>query len=677
MHRESRFAFRQHLAQRHPLRIRADALPQQADEILIRSDWKIIAEPPDDPVLRTAAEDLCDYFLNAMGIALNGDGSDPAKIIRIAVCGEENQLTSRITADSCGILISGATPREALQGCCRLEDEIDLRGLPAVKTGTRTHTRMFSPRMTHSGWGLDEFPDVYLARVAHAGMDAIVVFITEAPDVTRCGKTDINDLVQRAARWGLDVYFYPVMHCAMHPDDPGAEQYYDDLYGSLFRNAPGVKGIVFVGESCAFPSKDPHTYGFCWNRHERPPGETRPPNGFWPSTDFPQWLRAIQKTIRKYTDDFEIVFWSYNWKRAPEENRLALIRNLPPGITLHVTFEMGGEGSPGDYSIRTPGPSTVFISEAQEAKRCGVPLYAMTNTGGMTWDCGTVPYQPVPELWIERCQHIRAAKHNWDLSGLMESHHYGFYPGFVSDIVKVFLTEETQDEDPENVLRRTAELYFGREHTDTVLQVWKLWSKAYRDAHSISGHDQYCALRVGPVFPLRLPGDPAPPFPETVEKEIPGLPYFHGWCITNPAFEPPDFYLEVIEQELTEQKTELSILEEAQKILDDLKGNRELERLIAIGGYLTHTVRTMFNMKRFFLTGKHLDQDRNNCITELLRILDDEERNVLQTIPYVEADSRLGWEPTIGYITDKKCLEWKLDQLSIMRQRLIRMQERS
>jgi hypothetical protein len=32
----------------------------------------------------------------------------------------------------------------------------------------------------------------------------------------------------------------------------------------------------------------------------------------------------------------------------------------------------------------------------------------------------------------------------------------------------------------------------------------------------------------------------------------------------------------------------------------------------------------------------------------MLSIIDDEERNVRETIPVVEFDSALGWEPTMG-----------------------------
>ena len=47
-----------------------------------------------------------------------------------------------------------------MQGCYRLEDLMTARGLPVVKVGTRTFTRMFSPRMTHSGWEIEKFPEV-------------------------------------------------------------------------------------------------------------------------------------------------------------------------------------------------------------------------------------------------------------------------------------------------------------------------------------------------------------------------------------------------------------------------------------------------------------------------------------------------------------------------------------
>ena len=41
----------------------------------------------------------------------------------------------------------------------------------------------------------------------------------------------------------------------------------------------------------------------------------------------------------------------------------------------------------------------------------------------------------------------------------------------------------------------------------------------------------------------------------------------------------------------------------------------------------------------------------------------EEIKNAEDTIPLVEADSRLGWEPTMEYMTDREHLEWKIRQV--------------
>jgi len=37
-----------------------------------------------------------------------------------------------------------------------------------------------------------------------------------------------------------------------------------------------------------------------------------------------------------------------------------------------------------------------------------------------------------------------------------------------------------------------------------------------------------------------------------------------------------------------------------------------------------------------------------------------ENANAAAAIPLVRADSRLGWEPTMGYLTDEPHLRWKI-----------------
>ena len=83
---------------------------------------------------------------------------------------------------------------------------------------------MYSPRMIHSGYGIDWFPNEHLAAIAHAGMDAILVFVKDV-NITTTGFIDMNELIHRASKYGIDVYAYSYMKSLRHPDDPDAGAY--------------------------------------------------------------------------------------------------------------------------------------------------------------------------------------------------------------------------------------------------------------------------------------------------------------------------------------------------------------------------------------------------------------------------------------------------------------------
>src|SRR5690606_17709328 len=93
------------------------------------------------------------------------------------------------------------------QGCYHLEDLMNLREAPFLAKMDAVRAPLFSPRMVHSGWGIDQFPDQHLNAIAHAGMDAILVFV-KGPNTTTTGHLDINNLIDRAAAYGIDVYLY-------------------------------------------------------------------------------------------------------------------------------------------------------------------------------------------------------------------------------------------------------------------------------------------------------------------------------------------------------------------------------------------------------------------------------------------------------------------------------------
>ena len=669
---ETNFAFRARLLDVHPARqVAADAAPVAADETSVGSKWRVVPVSG-NPVVVHAARDLKDYL--GSWKAEDGRIADGGTI-EISVDKSLKALQAKIEVGEGRVRIAGATPREAYQGCIRLEDEMNARGRPALKRGVRTYTRLFSPRMTHSGYAVETFPDEYLDQLAHSGMDAILVFIEDPPDVTRNGKVDMNALVARAAERGIDVWAYasfPEKAAKMHPLDPGAREWYAATYGAIVKNAPGLKGLICVGESCGFPSRDPGMGGYWWQKGWDRKGKKL--NGFWPVSDWPEWLDLVKSVTREHNKDFEIVFWTYNWFKKPAELRLPLLEKIPTDLTLLVTWVRGdppvmrgnAEFFVTDYSIAAPGPSAVFRSEADVAVRRGIPVMTISNTGGRTWDSGVAPYEPTPGRWKARFDALKAGQRTWGVKALMESHHYGFQPNFISELAKVAFTAETTDADFDRALAAIAERDFGRAAAPAALAAWKDWDDAF-GWHSTGDSDFWGPLRVGPVYPLVMPGERLPPPLKAAKNDSDGVSKGTGWMYMMSKFSRPrnvlDGEIETCEREIALLEKGVRRLEAAMPLVPADRAD-VARRNLGVGAFHLASVRTLANVKRFYRAG--LDKDE----AAMLAVLDDEERNVREAMPLVEFDSSLGWEATMGYVCDRANLEWKLRQLQETRRRV-------
>ena len=52
--------------------------------------------------------------------------------------------------------------------------------------GVETRRARFSPRMVHSGWGMDLVPEDYMRRMAHYGYDALLVYVKKVGKTKSC-----------------------------------------------------------------------------------------------------------------------------------------------------------------------------------------------------------------------------------------------------------------------------------------------------------------------------------------------------------------------------------------------------------------------------------------------------------------------------------------------------------
>ena len=675
---ERNYQFRQRLNTVHLPNRNDPAVQPAAGETAVGEGWRVSIAPEASEYLTGVAKDLQDYLFTSMGVStlLVREDVPSAGAIRLTTKAESPALgeglsvprSYRLVVEPASIVICGFDERGTAQGCYYLEDLMNLREAPFVAYGGEVRAPVFSPRMIHSGWGIDQFPDPHLNAIAHAGMDAILLFV-KGPDMTTTGYLDINDLIDRAAAFGVDVYLYSYLTSRLHPDDPAAPEYYESTYGALLRSCPRAKGLVFVGESCEFPSKDQRTRGRL-RLDPSPDGkpDPRPSPGWWPCTDYPQWLHLLKGVVRKFNPGLAIVLWTDNWGWAPEEDRLALIRSLPTDVSLQATFEMFEDivkdGVPTrcvDYTASFEGPGRYFRSEAQAAHERGIPLYSMTNTAGLSWDIGVIPYEPIPFQWERRYQAVLKAHTEWGLVGLMESHHYGWWPSFVNELAKWAYWEPATSTG--EMALRIACRDFGAEAAPLAVEAWRHWSAAWPD-YVPANEDQYGPFRVGPAYPLL--------FQE--EKELfPSAPYAHfGREILSTHYNShrPDAIegeIRLLTRLRDRWQEGLAQMEQAVALTPERK-LPEARRMLGLGQFIRHCVQTTIHNKQWWILKQQVLAEKqpekaNALLDEMVRLGEAEIANAQAALPLVEADSRLGWEPSMEYMCDPAHLQWKIAQL--------------
>ena len=681
METEKNYTFQKKLLKPHPVNI-YDTRKQPAENHLVLKNGLTIELSEDcHTVASIAAQDFADYLRDAMNLSditlkrgLTGTKNNTIKIHPVSdanasLLGEANQYKGYCIIIDTSVEIYAHDERGTAQALYHLEDMMSIEHAPFLTKGIEKQWPMFSPQMVHSGYALDDYPEEYLSYIAHEGRDAILVF-TKDVNMTPNGYLDFNQLIYRAAKYGIDVYAYSYMNSNMSPESEEAYEYYDNSYGRLFRLCPGLKGVVLVGESIEFPSRDPHVAKgryFEIDPDGIPSGKVS--SGWYPCEDYPVWLSLLQRVIYNQKPDADIVFWTYNWGYQPEEARIKLIETLPKDIALLATFEMfepkvysSHQAHCADYTLSFEGPGQYFKSEASAAKKRGIRLYAMTNTGGLTWDFGVIPYEPMPYQWLRRYDAMRKAADDFNLSGLMESHHYGFYPSFISKLAKLSFTEPRRS--LESLAVQIIKGEFGEENFENANAALKLWSDAIR-SYTPTDSDQYGAFRVGPAYPfclikmVSLPSSPEAMFGNKI-------------CTSSysSAADSRDSLLSLrLPEEIKSLKNMRDMLTQGIQLLKDAPvQNEKLAALTNLGSFIARSVITGMNAKKWYrykckLAAVESKEEATQLLDKMEQLLILEKENVQKTIPLVEADSRLGWEPSMLYMADRAHLEWKIRQV--------------
>ena len=308
----------------------------------------------------------------------------------------------------------------------------------------------------------------------------------------------------------------------------------------------------------------------------------------------------------------------------------------------------------------------------------------MSNTGGATWDFGVIPYVPAPYRWKIRWDHMKYAHDNWNLRGLMECHHFGFYPSFISELHKAHCWSPVEDFD--TLIHRIAVRDYGEKNAQKVLTAWKLTSEAMGE-YVASNYDQYGGFRIGPAYPLLVQQD----------AQIPTVPhaFFGGNRICKTLY-PVDLSVKAdqIEYEIAQNTLVEDYLHRAGDLLEEILPEltqmqlAEGQRMWALVRFMQYTCQTVLHVKQWhklkWQLGFRIDptetakskkavitfreevfnalskEEREQIIRQMEALAEAELENARRTIPLVQLDSRLGFEPSMEYIGDEAHILWKI-----------------
>lgn len=686
MKTEQPYEFRKRMLTVHRADLRDLSAQINENETEIRDGFCIILPQNADEVIRTAAKDLSDYLSVSMNVSsvVASDIDCDTNCLILNYDPDMSEVAAnrgyRIVVGDGKISASAFDSRGLAAAVYSLEDDMTLRRAPYLEKGEFSRRAMFTDRYAMSGLGMDLYPDEYLSRLAHLGITGLSLWIKDM-DLSLAGPVDFNDIGSRAAKYGIDIYLWLYKCHSVHPDDPGADEFYEQLYGDLFDKCPYAKGVVLIGEATQFSSKDknvgkaPHTANFI---DGIPTGKLSP--GWWPCYDWPLLCETILKVLKRHRKDPVLILSTYNWGGAPAEERERLIRDLPKEVQVLSSWEMfrhydldGCDEDCTDYSLRFAEAGPHFESESKFAKKYGHKIAAITNTTGRTWDYGTIPYMPAPYRWIDRFEDVRRANSEVGLCGLMESIHFGVYPSFIADLEKQAFT--LPQKPIKQMLDKILGVYFGEKDKNTVDKALYKWSEAFKYI-TPTIEDQYGVFRIGPAYPFWIHSSTFPPQNDKAMHKYADM--IRPRYTMSPKRGPGAVR---VPKELRSIEKTAELLAEGIRILETIDSpNEETERLLNMGRYMYRTTLSGINHKKFYLAlnDYNYSSDRDKifaAVEKIEKILTDERANAEATIPLVENDSILGFEPSMDYVGDKDHLLWKIRQVDYELSRIPQLKE--
>ncbi|MGZ4972735.1 MAG: hypothetical protein ACXWDN_08250 [Limisphaerales bacterium] len=566
--------------------------------------------------------------------------------------------------------VRAADERGMARGLIELERRMGERGGPFLGSCHDTMTPSFTPRYVSSYFSLltdvlgqdvvDPFPEEYLNRIAHQDADGIWIYtllqdLVPSPVFDGMGVGSeqrlkhLREIVRRAERHGLKVYLYFNEPRAQflsffdkYPQVKGqpegntaalctstelVQQHLRGSFKRLFEEVPGLGGTFLITASENLCNCYSHAHGgvtACPRCSKRAPADV-----------IAESIRCMAEGVWAADPKADVIVWDWSWhslfgEAVPGE----IIKKLPKGVGLMADFERGTRIVRGgvpmnveEYSISTIGPSPRAKLRAQQAAENGLKFFAKVQLS-TTWECGTVPFIPVPNLIARKAIAMREI----GVRAAMETWTIGSYP---SPNTEAFAVSQWNPQfSEEQVLKYVAERRYGVEAADDVVHAWTKMSDAFAE-FPFSSSPYASPLQHGPSIPWYA-------------KQIP-RPYGYA-TLFNPKDDWRDWTPPYSQELMAKLLRELSAkwedgMADFRTAMERMPTSRRsaAERDLGVAWMVDYTYRSYANALHFYGARDGGDQ------ATMVKIAAEEIQSTEDALRHVNADSRLGWEAELQY----------------------------
>ncbi len=542
----------------------------------------------------------------------------------------------------------------------------------------------------------DYYPEAYLNRMMHQGVNAIWVYsdfdaLVDSTYIPEFGKgrekriAKLNKLIKRCKKYGIDVFMFLIAPMSLFEPAiankyPGIAEKYPQVHGysnagptafcvytefgagylkeaseNLMKAAPGLGGIMSItcGERVT-------SCGNAWGNSE----------GKWinncPHCSDKSSMDSVTRTVALFKDgmdavnpDFDFISWTYGMRGRSDSVMEEYFQKISKNAISMVNFEddgrvyqLGKKRFAFDYYLCYSGPSQMYKKAANFARKYNKELYAKMQIC-CSHELATVPYIPVPGIIYDK---MVGAKQT-GTTGIMECWFFGSYPCLMSKVVGM-LSGDKEYKTKQEFLFDLAKLYWKESEVPYAVSAWEYFEKAYKAYPVNVMFNYYGPMHDGIVWDLALkPRNFSLPRTWQLIDRTDGDKI--GECM---------FYGHTLDELITLSEEICFNWQKGCEQLahtEDWTGNSNEQ--INIAKALLLLFNSGLNVLKFYRHRQNIGYGRADYLSELnamKKLVKAEIENSKKMIPLCKADNRLGWHSEAeGYKFHPEKLNDRIEKL--------------